>query len=242
MRSKKNLTRSQLKAEYYVNDKWHGTRLVWDTSPNIRGDLKPVDLAILLCLIDHRNDDTEMCFPSQQRLASKCWCSESTVHRSLTRLREAGLISWFSGGSGWSNEYTICFEILLDYCNTGVIQKCAGQSDTIPESIRPTTQVTMTPTVGRSDPPTSKEIESVNERVSHDKFDYEQTDNGTAIYEESDSAEANPTIDAECDRPAIPPRVRNGQSGAVPKRLLEAHGESRLAAQFLAGDDESTSS
>ena len=73
--------------------------------------LKPRDLAVLACLIRHKDNDNNSCFPSRKLISEECCIDERTVDAALKELEERSLIlkkhRLRENGSHTSNMYFI---------------------------------------------------------------------------------------------------------------------------------------
>ncbi len=73
--------------------------------------LMPRDLAVLACLIRHKDNDNNSCFPSRKLIAQECRINERTVDAALKELEERSLIlkkhRLRENGSHTSNMYFI---------------------------------------------------------------------------------------------------------------------------------------
>ena len=73
--------------------------------------LKPRDLAVLACLIRHKDNKTDCCFPSRKLIAKECCIKENTVDAALKVLENQSLIikkhRLRENGSHTSNMYFI---------------------------------------------------------------------------------------------------------------------------------------
>ena len=54
--------------------------------------LKPRDLTVLACLIRHKDNENDSCFPSRSLIAKECCIKEKTVDAALKALEERSLI------------------------------------------------------------------------------------------------------------------------------------------------------
>lgn len=70
-----------------------------------------IDLIVLIHLIDHWWQSSEMPYPSKRRLAERLMVSEKTVQRSMARLEAEGLVRriarHYPGGGQTSNFYDL---------------------------------------------------------------------------------------------------------------------------------------
>ena len=73
--------------------------------------LKPRDLTVLACLIRHKDNENDSCFPSRSLIAKECCIKEKTVDAALKALEERSLIikkhRLRENGSYTSNMYFI---------------------------------------------------------------------------------------------------------------------------------------
>ena len=73
--------------------------------------LMPRDLAVLACLIRHKNNDNDSCFPSRKLISEECCVDKRTVDAALRELEERSLIlknhRLRENGSHTSNMYFI---------------------------------------------------------------------------------------------------------------------------------------
>lgn len=73
--------------------------------------LKPRDLAVLACLIRHKDNDNNSCFPSRKLISEECCIDERTVDAALKELEARSLIlkkhRLRENGSHTSNMYFI---------------------------------------------------------------------------------------------------------------------------------------
>lgn len=58
----------------------------------VRLQIGPIELSVLLQMIDHWWENNDMPFPSKRRLAERIGVSEKTIQRAVTRLESEGLI------------------------------------------------------------------------------------------------------------------------------------------------------
>ena len=73
--------------------------------------LKPRDLTVLACLIRHKDNENDSCFPSRSLIAKDCCIKEKTVDAALKALEERSLIikkhRLRENGSHTSNMYFV---------------------------------------------------------------------------------------------------------------------------------------
>ena len=73
--------------------------------------LKPRDLTVLACLIRHKDNENDSCFPSRKLISKECCVDERTVDAALRELEERSLIlkkhRFRENGSHSSNMYFI---------------------------------------------------------------------------------------------------------------------------------------
>jgi hypothetical protein len=70
-------------------------------------DLIPADFKVAFVVMQHANEKTHECFPSEQTIADKCGLSERHVRRSLKRLCDKGWLK--SRRTRDANRYTVLF-------------------------------------------------------------------------------------------------------------------------------------
>lgn len=58
----------------------------------VRLHIEPIELSVLLQMIDHWWEDADMPFPSKKRLGERIGVSEKTIQRAVARLEKEGLI------------------------------------------------------------------------------------------------------------------------------------------------------
>ena len=79
----------------------------WITCAAYDRRLKPVDFEVAFVVMQHVNEKTCECFPSEQTIADKCGLSARHVRRSLKRLCATGWLK--SRRSRDANRYTVMF-------------------------------------------------------------------------------------------------------------------------------------
>jgi MarR-like DNA-binding transcriptional regulator SgrR of sgrS sRNA len=115
---------------------------VYDFGPD-----DPVDIATLVCLASHANDEGKSCFPSVARVARMTRRSERTIERSIAALEKDGwLVVNRGGGRGNVSSYTINVKRLKerqrDALNEEKSKEQGRQADAVSKTERatPTTQ------------------------------------------------------------------------------------------------------
>jgi DNA-binding MarR family transcriptional regulator len=71
----------------------------------------PNEISVLMMLHLFKNSETGDCFPSYDLLAKSCKVSISTLHRTLSSLKNRGLISWTHGKNN-RNNYKMFYETI----------------------------------------------------------------------------------------------------------------------------------
>lgn len=73
--------------------------------------LKPISFTIYCCLLRHKDEESQSCFPSRKKLATLCNISLQSVDNALRELESVGLVAkqerYRSNGSRTSNCYII---------------------------------------------------------------------------------------------------------------------------------------
>lgn len=74
-------------------------------------ELKPRDLAVLVCLIRHKDNENDSCFPSRSLIAKECRIDSKTVDAALRELEDRSIIikkhRYRENGSHTSNMYFV---------------------------------------------------------------------------------------------------------------------------------------
>ena len=79
--------------------------------------LPPTEKAILIALCDRMNDQTKLCCPSYEQIATDTGFERSTVNRTLKKLKDRGFIDWQTvrrQGQFGFNAYTI-YQVALSH-------------------------------------------------------------------------------------------------------------------------------
>ena len=79
----------------------------WITCAAYDRRLKPVDFEVAFVVMQHVNEKSHECFPSEQTIADKCGLSPRHVRRSLKRLCATGWLK--SRRTRDANRYTVLF-------------------------------------------------------------------------------------------------------------------------------------
>lgn len=79
--------------------------------------LTPRTFAVYCCLLRHKNQTTNECWPSRETIAKMCRCTRRTVDKAMHELCDSGLIKkeerFADDGRRTSNLYTV-FDLLLE--------------------------------------------------------------------------------------------------------------------------------
>ena len=89
------------------NQSWTSRKMDWLTCAAYARDLIPADFKVAFVVMQHVNEKTLECFPSEQTIADKCGLSERHVRRSLKRLCDKGWLK--SRRTRDANRYTVLF-------------------------------------------------------------------------------------------------------------------------------------
>ena len=75
-------------------------------------ELTPRTLAVYCCLLRHKSQITNGCWPSRETIARMCRCTRRTVDKALHELCDIGLVKkkerYASDGRRTSNLYIVC--------------------------------------------------------------------------------------------------------------------------------------
>lgn len=89
----------------------------------LKCDLKPTEMIVLLKLADNADEINHECFPSVPSIAKQCKVSERTVQRTLDKLKDKGLVSFSlrhrSNGACSSNVYKLHLDNEKDVVSEG---------------------------------------------------------------------------------------------------------------------------
>lgn len=73
--------------------------------------LKPRDFIVYCCLVKHRDNEKQTCFPSRSTIAKECCIDKKTVDAAIEKLAELGLVQKINrkrmNGSDTSNLYVV---------------------------------------------------------------------------------------------------------------------------------------
>ena len=73
--------------------------------------LKPRDFIVYCCLVKHRDNEKQTCFPSRSTIAKECCNDKKTVDAAIKKLAELGLVQKINrkrmNGSDTSNLYVV---------------------------------------------------------------------------------------------------------------------------------------
>lgn len=74
--------------------------------------LTPRTFAVYCCLLRHKSQTTNDCWPSRETIARMCRCTRRTVDKALHELCDIGLVKkekrYAADGRRTSNLYTVC--------------------------------------------------------------------------------------------------------------------------------------
>ena len=89
------------------NQTWTSRKMDWLTCAVYARDLIPADFKVAFVVMQHVNEKTHECFPSEQTIADKCGLSVRHVQRSLKRLSDKGWLK--RRRTRDANRYTVLF-------------------------------------------------------------------------------------------------------------------------------------
>jgi predicted transcriptional regulator len=72
-------------------------------------ELSATDFKVLMALAYRQNHTTGRCNPSYETIAKDARCSRATVHTTLSRLRDNGMVTWNTIGNGKKNKHNEYF-------------------------------------------------------------------------------------------------------------------------------------
>ena len=102
-------------------------------------DLPPAEKLVLLCLADHADGDGR-CWPSLDRVASRCGVHRGTVIRSLRALADAGHIT-VEHAQGRINRYVVHPVVQVDTsCTVQPVTLCNPSQDATRSAVQPVAQ------------------------------------------------------------------------------------------------------
>lgn len=106
-------------------DNWEIEKRIWNT----RG-LKTTERLVALALVQFRNNQTGLCFPSHKKVAERVDLSRNAVRGAIRGLRHKGVLhARFNGYH--SNQY-LFFDSVVNNKNTGVENSTPPYQDTDP--------------------------------------------------------------------------------------------------------------